>query len=228
MTAHPGEITLLLERARNPHDADARQQLFLRVEHELRTIAEARLRRLAPSPTLQLTALIDDAFMRLLANRGVEWAGRAEFFRVASGVIRRILCDQVRRQLQRARLTPLAPGEQAQVHDRRVQPPDKRLQQQEMFQRLLEALGNLEQEDAEAATVFELRFFGGRCLVFGSSPGEWEIPEPGQELLPFTEVAAILDIPRSTAHARWLRAVTQLQTDLHAFAPAGMEDTAHD
>src|SRR5262249_4167851 len=192
MSVQPGEITLLLERARNPYDADARQQLFQRVEHALRSLAGARLQRLAPSPTLQLTALIDDAFMRLLADRGVEWEGRAEFFRVASGVIRRILCDQVRRQLQRKRLTPLAAGEQAQLLDGRAQPPDQQLQQQELFQRLLEALGKLEQEDAEAAAVFELRFFGGRCLVLGAAPGEWEVHEPGRELLPFTEVGAIL------------------------------------
>src|SRR5689334_9091746 len=120
MSVQPGEITLLLERARNPYDADARQMLFQRVEHALRGIAGARLRRLAPSPTVQLTALIDDAFMRLLADRGVGWEGRAEFFRVASGVIRRILCDQVRRQLQRKHVHPLSSEEGDQVLDHRA------------------------------------------------------------------------------------------------------------
>jgi RNA polymerase sigma factor (sigma-70 family) len=166
--------------------------------------------------------------MRLLAARGIEWEGRGEFFRVASGVIRRILADQFRRKLREPHSTPLNLEEQPQPPDGRGQTAETRLHRQELFQRLLEALGKLEQEDADAATVFELRFFGGRCLILAGAAGNFEVPEPANELLPFTEVGAILDIPRSTAHARWLRAVTRLQIDLHAFAPAGMEDTAHD
>ena len=66
-------------------------------------VLSARLRRLSPCPSLQTTELIDDAFMRLVSHRGVDWEGRGEFFRVAHGVIRRILCDQVRSSIQRRR-----------------------------------------------------------------------------------------------------------------------------
>jgi RNA polymerase sigma factor (TIGR02999 family) len=227
MTPGAGEITVLLRRARDPHDSEARQQLFLRVEQELRGIAAAR-RRLSPGDSLPTTALIDDAFMRLVDYRRIEWEGRGEFFRVASGVMRRILCDQVRRNLQRRRSTPLGPDEEARLADGRCPAPAERLQGEEMLQSLLEALGKLEQEDADAAAAFELRFFGGRCLVLGAPPGEFAIPDPGRELLPFREVGALLGIPRATAFAHWNRAVQRLQAELHAFAPPDFEDSADD
>jgi RNA polymerase sigma factor (TIGR02999 family) len=221
MTPGAGDITVLLRRTRDPQDGDARQQLFLRVEQELRGIAAARRRGLSPGHSLQTTALIDDAFMRLVDSRRLEWEGRGEFFRVASGVMRRILCDQVRRNLQRRRVTPLGPDEEARLADGRRPAPAERLQGEEMLEALLEALGKLEQEDADAAAAFELRYFGGRCLIQGATPGEFAIPDPGGELLPFREVAALLGIPRATAFARWSRAVQRLQAELHDFAPPG-------
>jgi RNA polymerase sigma factor (TIGR02999 family) len=224
MATGPGEITVLLHRALDGHDNEAQQQLFLRVEHELRAIAAARLRRLSSNRIVQPTELIDDAFMRLLNCRHIEWEGRSQFFRVANGVMRRILCDQVRSHLRGRRLTPLGSDE---LPDGRHPAPEERLQGQEILRGLLEALGRLEKEDADAAAVFELRFFGGRCLLLGTTPGEFDVPEPGRELLPFSEVAAFLGIPRSTAFAHWLRAVDRLQAELHAFAPSNFQDTAH-
>jgi RNA polymerase sigma factor (TIGR02999 family) len=224
MTAGAGDITVLLRRARDPHDSEARQQLFLRVEQELRGIAATRRRRLSPGDTLPTTALIDDAFMRLVDHRRLEWEGRGQFFRIASGVMRRIVAEQVRQSLRRRRPTPRGPDHEARLIEDRCPAPVERLQEQEMLQALLEALGRLEQEDADAAAVFELRFFGGHCLVLGATPGEFAIPDPGKELLPFREVAALLGIPRATAFAHWSRAVQRLQAELHGFAPPNFQD----
>ena len=224
MTPGPGEITLLLRQARDPNERDARQQLFALVEDELRCLLAARLRRWSVAPTLSATALIDDAFMRLVKGRRLEWEGRGEFFRVASGVIRRILCDQVRDRLRRRRLTPLPPGVRDQFPDGRGAATGDRLQWEETMHALLEALARLEQDDPDAAAVFELRFFGGRCLVFGSAPGEFALPEPARDLLPFREAAEILGIPRATAFAHWTRAVGWFQAELRGFAPPDFQD----
>jgi RNA polymerase sigma factor (TIGR02999 family) len=219
MVSGPGEITLLLRRARDPRDNEARQRLFLCVEGTLRQLASARSSRLPPGSTVQVTELIDDAFMRLVDHPQGDWADRSEFFRVASGVMRRILCDHVRRDLRRRRLLPLHPEEHDRLSDARARTPEDRLQQQELFLALLEALGRLEEDDPDAAGVFELRFFGGRGLVAGPTPGEFQLPQPGTELLPFGEVAGVFGIPRATAFARWSRAVEKLQAELKAFAP---------
>lgn len=224
MASAPGEVTILLQRARDPKDHEARQQLYREVEQELRTIAAKRLQRVTPSPSLQTTELIDEAFMRLVNARRLDWEGRGEFFRVASGVMRRIVCDQVRSSLQRRHVTLLPSKE---LPDSRCTAPEKELGWQEMLQGLLEALGRLEEEDADAAGVFELRFFGGRCLALGATSGEFPLPDPAQDLLPFTKVAALLGIPRSTAFAHWSRAVDRLQTELQPFAPPGFREAVN-
>jgi RNA polymerase sigma factor (TIGR02999 family) len=219
----PGEITLLLHRAGNPHDREAREQLFLCVEHELRHMAMARLRNLPSDSTLQTTELIDDAFMRLVNSYQGEWIDRGQFFRVASGVMRRILCDHARRDVQRRRVVKLEADAQDRLVDDRP-PPGQALEWQELLLALLEALGKLEEEDAEAAAVFELRFFGRQGLVVGLMPGEFRLTQPGRELLPFREVASVFGIPRATAFAQWSRAVQKLQVQLQAFAPETIED----
>lgn len=219
MTPGAGTITLLLQRARDPNDHGAREELFRLVERELRAIAAARLRQMAPGDTVQTTALIDDAFMRLLAYRRVDWEGRGQFFRIAGGVIRRILCDQLRRRLRQQKVTPLTPAQGAGLIDGRSVAPADRLQGQEMLHHLLEALDALERENPDATAVFELRVFGGRCLVLGPAAGEFTVPDPAAKLLPFAEVATILKMPRSTAFAHWSWAVTRLQSEMHAFAP---------
>jgi RNA polymerase sigma factor (TIGR02999 family) len=219
MVIGPGEITLLLRRARNPQDSEARQRLFLCVERELRHLATARSSRLPPSSALQTTELIDEAFMRLVDHPQGDWTDRGQFFRVANGVMRRILCDHVRGDLQRKRLLPLQPDDQDRLGDDRAESPEDQIQRQELFLALLDALGRLEEEDADAAAVFELRFFGGRGVLLGPRPGESDLPEPGADLLPFSEVAAVFGIPRATAFAQWSRAVEKLQAELKPFAP---------
>jgi hypothetical protein len=107
----------------------------------------------------------------------------------------------------------------ALLFGKRCPAPEERCAWQELLQGLLESLGKLEQEDTEAAEVFELRFFGGRCLVLGSISGELNMSDAKGDLLPFSEVASILGIPRSTAFAHWSRAVGKLQAELHSFAP---------
>jgi RNA polymerase sigma factor (TIGR02999 family) len=227
MRTGPGEITLLLHRARNARDGEARQQLFLCVERELRSLAQARLRNLPPGSTLQATELIDEAFMRLVAAYHRELADRGQFFRVANGVMRRILCDHVRRDLRRLRAAGLGPEDQGRLEDEGP-PPGALLEQQELLLALLEALVRLEEEDPDAAAVFELRFFGGRGLVLGPGPDEARLPAPREALLPFGEVAVVFGIPRATAFAQWSRAVEKLQAELRAFAPEHLQGPAHE
>jgi RNA polymerase sigma factor (TIGR02999 family) len=223
MMSTQGEITILLQRARDPRDRQARQELYAQVEKELRACAAARLRH-CPTASLQTTELIDEAFMRLVNARSMAWEGRGEFFRVASGVMRRIVCDQVRSHVRRRRLTPLGSED---VPDGRCAAPEDQLEREEVLLRLLEALGKLEEEDAEAAEVFELRYFGGRCLALEPTSGEVQLPDAMANLLPFREVATILSIPRSTVFAHWSRAVERLQVELQPFAPPSFPETTN-
>ena len=86
-------ITQLLEQAGEP---DANSQLFELVYSELRQLAAACMRTERPDHTLQPTALVNEAYLRLVGGEGVSWQGRAHFFGAAGRVMRRILVDHAR------------------------------------------------------------------------------------------------------------------------------------
>jgi RNA polymerase sigma-70 factor, ECF subfamily len=84
-------------------DQDAAEELVPLVYDELRRIAGARLRRERPQHTLQATALVHEAYIKLAGQPDAKWKNRAQFFAVASQVMRRILVDYARTQLRRRR-----------------------------------------------------------------------------------------------------------------------------
>ncbi len=135
-------------------EPDARDRLFAAVYAELRHRAAAKLRRERPTHVLQPTALVHEAYLRLVDQRHQDWQNRAHFLAVASEMMRRILVDHARR-----RKTTKRSGGWAQVTlDEAVaqcDPPDVDVLD------LDAALSELASFDPRKSRVAELRFFGG-------------------------------------------------------------------
>ena len=148
----PESITLLLARVNNG-DRKALDHLVPLVYQELHRIAEGYLRRESQSHTLQPTALIHEAYLRLAEYGGADYQNRKHFFAIAARVMRQILVDHARGR-QAAKRGPgltvaLGPGSDfAPERDRIVISLD-------------DALNALATEDDEKARLVELRFFGG-------------------------------------------------------------------
>jgi RNA polymerase sigma factor (TIGR02999 family) len=156
LTGSDHDVTGLLHAWRGG-DASARDQLLAIVHEELRRRAAARLRRERPGHVLQPTALVNEAYLRLIGQRQTEWQNRAHFLAVASEMMRRILVDHARRRKMAkrsggwARVT-LGEGA-AQIDPRDVDLLD-----------LDAALDELASLDVRRSRVAELRFFGGLSL----------------------------------------------------------------
>jgi RNA polymerase sigma factor (TIGR02999 family) len=152
----PDEVTGLLH-AWSQGDVAARDRLVPIVYDELRRRAAAMLRRERSGHTLQPTALVHEAYLRLVRQDRAEWRNRAQFFAIASEMMRRILVDRARaRKMAKrsggwARVT-LA-DDAARTSPREVDILD-----------LDAALGELATFDRRKARVAELRFFGGLSL----------------------------------------------------------------
>jgi len=153
-SAPPGEITQLLV-AWGDGDAASGDQLFPLVYSELKAMARSYLRR-GEDRTLQRTALVHEAFLRLV-DQHVSWQNRLQFYGLAARMMRRIAIDDARRRnrLKRGANAEKVPMELAgEVADEgSVEPVDAIL--------LDRALSALESFDADAARIVELRFFGG-------------------------------------------------------------------
>lgn len=145
------DVTTLLARWR-AGDQDAFEQLFEVLYGELRRLAQHRLNGERSDHTLQGTALVHEAYLRLVGQRRVQWQGRGHFLAVAAQAMRRILVDHSRRRSAAKR------GANAVV------PLDGELllgPTTPDFSALDEALQRLAARDARRAAVVELRFFGG-------------------------------------------------------------------
>jgi len=152
-TPDPSRITLMLDLAREG-DAAALDDLMPVVYQELRRLAGHILRSERPDHTLQATALVNEAYIRLVGAESVNWSNRAHFFGAAATAIRRILIDHARSRARRKR-----------GGDRARAPLDEMLLvSPERDDRLLElndALTRLADTAPQKARVVELRFFGG-------------------------------------------------------------------
>jgi len=146
MTPSPSaEVTRLL-RAWGQVDDQALEKLTPMVYQELRRLARHYMRGERDGHTLQTTALVNEAYLRLVDATGVEWQDRAHFFAVSAQMMRRILVDAGRGDTARQ------PG----------RCPGRRLQQSECeLVALDDALAALAEFDPHKAKVVELRFFGG-------------------------------------------------------------------
>ncbi|HWX22191.1 MAG TPA: ECF-type sigma factor [Candidatus Binatia bacterium] len=92
-----GDVTHILQRAEQG-DASAAGQLLPLVYEELRRLAAHKMANEVPGQTLQPTALVHEAWLRLVGNQNVKWDGRAHFFAAAAEAMRRILIDRARRK----------------------------------------------------------------------------------------------------------------------------------
>ena len=100
-----GEITRLLEKMREG-DPQAEEELFSRVYHELRALAASMMAREAPGQTLQPTALVDEAWLRLFGRTKPHCPDRAYFFAMVGKAMQRILVEKARRKQRGKRVHP--------------------------------------------------------------------------------------------------------------------------
>jgi RNA polymerase sigma factor (TIGR02999 family) len=180
-------VTALLEDwSRGDHAA--RDQLLPLVYTELRRMAARHLRRERPDHTLQPTALVHEAYLRLVDQRHVDWAGRAHFFGVAAQLMRRILVDHARRHTaeKRGDGMPRVPLDDAVSVAGSAELSVLALDH---------ALHRLQQLDPGLARIVELRAFAG---------------------LTIEEAAEILKVSPATAKREWRAARAWLTREIGA------------
>lgn len=153
MTGPQGEVTNLLCQLRLG-DCQAEEKLVLLVYGELRRLAASYLRRERSDHTLQPTALVHEAYLRLRELRGIEWQSRTHFFALAAQLMRRILIDHARAHCARKRG---GSGEAVSLDDVLVFSRPR----SEQFIALDEALTRLADRDRRQSQIVEMRFFGG-------------------------------------------------------------------
>ena len=181
------QVTQLVEELEGG-DALAAEELVPLVYTELRGMAAAFLRREGMAHTLQPTAMVHEAFMRLVDQTRVEWKGRAHFVAVAAQTMRRILVDHAR-----AKKASKRGGNRVRValqSDIAISP-----ERDEDVLALNEALEKLQEIDERQARIVELRFFGG---------------------LTVREVAEVLDVSTRTVENDWTMVRAWLRRELDA------------
>jgi RNA polymerase sigma factor (TIGR02999 family) len=179
------DVTQLLTNWSNG-DKQALEQLIPLVYGELRRLAERYLRRERPGHTLQSTALVHEAWMKLAGQRNVQWQNRAHFFGVAAQLIRRILVDHARNRHAAKR------GGHACILslDDMVETPGRRGLD---LVALDDALEGLAKVDARQARMVELRFFAG---------------------LSIEETAEVLHVSPATVKREWVSAKAWLYREM--------------
>lgn len=182
----PADITVLLQRL-GEGDAAAANELARQVYDELHRIAGRAMRNERPDHTLQPTLLVNEAFVRLTAQRQAQWQNRSQFYALAAGAIRRILVDhaRARRRLKRDL------GLRVTLTHSIAAIPDRTLD----VLALDDALVKLEAAAARQARVVELRYFGG---------------------LDIDTIAAALDVSPATVKRDWTFARAFLLCELGA------------
>jgi RNA polymerase sigma-70 factor (ECF subfamily) len=160
-------ISRLLESVRNG-DASAAAALTPLLYNELHRLAMHHMRNERPGHTLQATALVNEAYLKLMDNREANWQNRAHFLAIASQAMRRVLIDHARskRRVKRGGL------------QQKVSLEDVVIAAEEQSYDLValdEALDRLAKVDARQSRIVELRFFGGLSVeqtaeVLGISP----------------------------------------------------------
>jgi RNA polymerase sigma factor (TIGR02999 family) len=153
MTSSPKEVTeLLLAWSRG--DESALEKLIPLVHAELRRLAKRYMGRERAGHTLQTTALINEAYLRLIHSKNVRWQNRAHFFAVSAQLMRRILVDFARSRHYQKR----GGGAQKVSLDQALEISDEKGAE---LIALDDALSALDKLDARKSQVVELRFFGG-------------------------------------------------------------------
>jgi len=185
LSSQPHEITQLLAEWSEGNQA-ALDKLYPLVYNELRRLAHGYLRRERKGHTLQTTALINEAYLRLVDQKQVHWANRSHFFAISAQIMPRILIDHARRYDYAKR------GGGAQ----RISLDEAAVVAKERARELLmldEALNGLTKIDPRRGRVVELRYFGG---------------------LNNEEIAAVLKISENTVTRDWNMARAWLYQEL--------------
>lgn len=167
-------------------DSAASEKLLPLVYDELRKLAATKLAHERPGQTLQATALVHEAYVRLIHAGEQHWDGQGHFFAAAAEAMRRILVEQARRKSRLKHGGNLA----------RVELPEIAAPQEDTADRIVavdEALDRLAQEDPVAAEVVKLHYFAGLSLE---------------------EVGNALGMSRATAYRQWSYARSWLKTDI--------------
>jgi RNA polymerase sigma-70 factor (ECF subfamily) len=153
----PDEITALLRRLRQG-DEGAAEKLWWVVYEELRRIARAYMRKEAPGHTLQTTALVHEAWLRLSDPTRVDWQDRAHFYSVVAQVMRRVLIDHARARLADKRG---AGAIKLSLDWVEVGATPQKLEE---ILAVDEMLSRLEEFDRQQARIMELRYFAGMTV----------------------------------------------------------------
>ena len=192
------EVTQLLHAMRTGDPAAAERLLPL-VYNELHRLAQSYMRRERPDHTLQPTALINEAYMRL-AHEDVDWNSRAHFIGIAAHVMRQVLVDYARAHNAGRR----AGGQQrVELRDDLAICPE----QLEQITYIDEALRRLAAKNARQACVVELRYFGG---------------------LSTEQIASVLDIAPRSVKRDWALARIWLFRELNPGKDPGPEEKVSD
>lgn len=167
MDADRGDVTVLLSKLTKGNE-EAASKLIPLVYTEMRRLAGAYMRRERSDHTLQPTALVNEAYLKLVEQRSVNWQSRAHFFGIAAQVMRRILVDHARGHMRDKRGGGQKP---VPIDEALVFAPE----QSEEFLKLNEALDRLSKFDERQGKIVELRFFGGLTVeqtaeLLGISP----------------------------------------------------------
>lgn len=176
-------------------DAHAVDKLFPLIYQELRQLAARRLSREAPGQTLQATALVNEAYLRLVGGEDQNWNNRCHFFSAAAEAMRRILIENARRKKSMKH----GGGRKRVGFDEAIQSHGESDMSAEDLIALNEALEKLSKEDGNKAELVKLRYFAG---------------------LTSDQAAKILGISPSTADRDWAYARSWLRFEMDEADPA--------
>jgi RNA polymerase sigma factor (TIGR02999 family) len=179
------EVTRILDAVQRG-DPKAADELLPLVYEELRKLAAHKMAAEAPGQTLQPTALVHEAWLRLVGDEGARFANRAHFFAAAAEAMRRILVENARRK-QRLKHGGGQQRVELDTLDVAITSDEDHLLAVD------EALDKLAAQDAPAAELIKLRFFAG---------------------LPNSEAAQLLGLPERTAKRTWAYARAWLYAEL--------------
>lgn len=187
MDSEPLEpITLHLQRLREG-DPRAVESLLPLVYDELRALAGAAFRAERPGHTLQPTAIVHEAYLKLVDQQDADWKNRAHFLAVASQAIRRILIDHARKHRAAKRTPPTYIS--IDLSSDHPQDTEADLEALELV------MNRLAQLNARQAKVVEMRFYGGMTVE---------------------EVAVVLGVSQGTVKGDWRMARAWLQRELES------------
>ncbi len=181
----PFEITQLLVAWREGSD-DALERLVPLVEPELRRLARQYLRRERPGHVLQTTALVNEAFIRLMNWKDVSWQNRGHFLAMVARLMRHILVDISRRRAKDDDGREIRIVDLGEANGVTVEPSRELLA-------IDEALRELAEHDPRKAQIVEMRFFGGLTL---------------------DEIADVLEVAPITVSREWAKARAWLHREV--------------